>query len=29
MTIALCNPTRMERGEAWSQIENITDAVAA
>ena len=27
MAIALCNLTRMERGEAWSQNENITDAV--
>jgi opine dehydrogenase len=25
--IALCNLTRMERGEAWSQNGNITDAV--
>jgi opine dehydrogenase len=27
MAIALCNLTRMERGEAWAQNENITDAV--
>ena len=27
MAIALCNLTRMERGEAWSQNENIPDAV--
>ncbi|HMK78427.1 MAG TPA: NAD/NADP octopine/nopaline dehydrogenase family protein [Xanthobacteraceae bacterium] len=25
--IALCNLTRMERGERWSQNENVTDAV--
>ena len=25
--IALCNLTRMERGESWSQNENLTDAV--
>jgi opine dehydrogenase len=27
MGIALCNLTRMERGESWSQNENLTDAV--
>ena len=27
MGIALCNLTRMERGEAWLQNDNITDAV--
>jgi opine dehydrogenase len=27
MGIALCNLTRMERGESWSQNENVTDAV--
>lgn len=27
MAIALCNLTRMERGESWAQNENITDAV--
>ena len=27
MGIALCNLTRMERGEAWGQNENLTDAV--
>ena len=26
MAIALCNLTRMERGESWAQNENITDA---
>jgi opine dehydrogenase len=27
MGIALCNLTRMERGESWGQNENLTDAV--
>lgn len=27
MAVALCNLTRMERGEAWDQNANITDAV--
>ncbi|KAB0269228.1 NAD/NADP octopine/nopaline dehydrogenase family protein [Microvirga brassicacearum] len=27
MGIALCNLTRMERGEAWGQHQNVTDAV--
>ena len=29
LAIALCNLTRMEKGEAWSQNGNITPAVAA
>ena len=29
MAIALCNLTRMEKGEAWSQNGNITPSVAA